>query len=267
MSVLTSPEASPAPRIVMEQRWSRIVWAHWPIDPNQVAAMLPPGLVPDIFDGSAWIGLIPFQMSHLRLPGILSGLTSALRVASFGEFNVRTYVRGSDGRTGVWFATLDADQLLAVVTARLAFGLHYRHATTRCSTTTETGCERLAWESVRRQDSARAALTVLADDVEPRVAASGLEHFLVERYALYSWWHGQLLRGTLSHAPWKVREARVIGVDDGTVTATGIRISGDPHVLVGEPVEVSIHPFTRVRPSTSRYFSVGVGRRPSVHQQ
>jgi len=251
----------------MKQQWSRIVWAHWPVDPDHLAALLPPGLVPDTFDGAAWVGLIPFQMSHLRLPGILSGLTSALRVASFGEFNVRTYVRGPDGRTGVWFATLDADRLLAVATARLAFGLHDRHATTRCSITTDMGCERVAWESVRRQDSVRAALTVLADDVEPRLATAGLEQFLVERYALYSCWHGQLLRGTLSHAPWKVREARVIDVDDGTVTASGIRITGDPHVLVGEPVEVSIHPFSRVRPSTSSHLSVGAGRPPSVHQR
>jgi len=248
----------------MEQKWSRIVWAHWPVDPSQVAALLPPGLSPDTYAGYAWIGLVPFQMSDLRLPGVLSEVSSALRIAAFGEVNVRTYVRGPDGRTGVWFVTLDADRLLAVVTARVAFGLPYRRAAIRLSVTTEGGCQRLAWDSVRRQDSARAALIVIPDDGEPQVAAPGLERFLIERYDLYSWWHGQLLRGSLSHAPWMVRGARLIDVDDGTVAATGIRVVGAPHLLVGEPVEVRIHPFSRVRPCASSEIGVRAGRRASV---
>jgi len=233
----------------MEQRWSRIAWAHWPVDPCQVAALLPPGLEPDTFDGSAWVGLVPFQMSDLRLPGTLAGLSSAVGVDSFGEVNVRTYVRGPGGRTGVWFATLDADRLLAVVTARVAFGLPYRLASARCRVTTVDGSEELAWTSVRREDGARAELRVRPGDGPPRRAAPGLEGFLVERYSLYSWWHGHLLEGSLSHQPWRVRSARLIAADTGTVTAAGIDVTGEPHVLVGEPVDVRVHPFHRVRPS------------------
>ena len=267
MNLLQSSGASPGNRIVMEQKWSRIVWAHWPVDPSQVAALLPPALSPETYDGSAWIGLVPFQMSDLRLAGVLSGVSSALRVSAFGEVNVRTYVQGPDGRTGVWFATLDADRLLAVITARVAFGLPYRGAAIRLSVTAEGGCERIAWNSVRRKDSARAALIVAPDDVEPQVAAPGLERFLVERYALYSWWHGQLLRGSLSHAPWMVRGARLIDVENGTVDATGLRVAGAPHLLVGEPVEVRIHPFSRVRRSVSSELGVRARRRVSVPRQ
>ena len=74
----------------MIQTWSHIIWAHWPVDPSVVASLLPPGLTPETFDGAAWVGLIPFQMSELRLPGALSGLTSLVGVRSFGEVNVRT---------------------------------------------------------------------------------------------------------------------------------------------------------------------------------
>ena len=231
----------------MIQTWSHIIWAHWPVDPSVVASLLPPGLTPETFDGAAWVGLIPFQMSELRLPGALSGLTSLVGVRSFGEVNVRTYVYGPDGRTGVWFLTLDADRLLAVITARLAFGLPYRQAATRLTLAGEHGSERLAWTSRRRSDGATAELEVTPEDAPPRLVAQGLERFLVERYSLYSWWHGHLLEGTLSHTSWRVRSARLDAVDTGTVAAAGLLVAGAPHVLVGEPVEVRVHPFHRIR--------------------
>ena len=225
---------------LMVQKWSEIVWAHWPVDPAQVAGLLPPGLTPETYDNSAWVGLVPFEMSELRLPGVLSRLTSAVGVDSFGEVNVRTYVRGPDGRTGVWFCTLDADRLLAVASARFALGLPYRHARTRFTVSTDGGCEHLAWSSTRRRDGVRAEIRVTPENVRPRPAAPGLEHFLVERYSFYSWWHGQLLRGSLSHSPWQVRNANLVALDTGTVAARGISVVRAPHVLVGEPVEVEV---------------------------
>jgi len=259
-----SEPTTPAPRTVMVQRWSSIVWAHWPVDPDRVAAVLPPGLTPETYDGSAWVGLVPFLMSDLRLPGVLSGVTPMAGVTSFGEVNVRTYVRGPDGRSGVWFATLDADRLVAVAVARVALGLPYRHATTRLTVTPDGGSERLTWTSTRRRDGVRAELQVAPDSVRPRPAAPGLEQFVVERYSLYSWWYGRLLRGSLSHPPWSVRGARLLDLDCGTVAAAGIRVAGAPHVLVGEPVEVRVHGFTRLRPTPSagRRAAAGPGPAP-----
>ncbi len=99
------------------------MWCHWPVSPDQVQALLPKGLEPDLFEGSAWVGLIPFVMKDLRLPGPLGVLSKFVRVDRFGEVNVRTYVKGPDGRTGVWFCTLDSDRWLAVKTANIFFGL------------------------------------------------------------------------------------------------------------------------------------------------
>jgi len=247
--------------VVMTQTWSRIIWAHWPVDPDLLATLLPPGLVPDTFDGAGWVGLVPFRMENLRLPGVLSGVTSVLGVRNFGEFNVRTYVKGPDGMTGVYFFTLDADNLLAVATARLAFGLSYRRATIRTTTAGHGTPGQPGWTSVRHCDGARAELVVIPDDKPGRPAAPGLEHFLVERYALYSQWHGRLLRGTLSHAPWQVRGAHLESVDTGTVTAAGFAVTGEPHLLVGEPAQVRIHPFRLVRPGprTSAHSTSGAG--------
>ena len=245
VSTVTPSEVAERPsRAVMYQTWSDIVWCHWPVAADRIARLLPPGLVPQLFEGSAWIGLIPFAMSELRLPGVLSPLSRTLGVGSFGEVNVRTYVIGPDGRSGVWFFTLDADRLLAVATAQVAFGLPYRHAATQLERTDAS----LSWTSVRSRDKRRAEVSVAPSHGVSQPAAVGLERFLVERYALYSWWHGRLVRGTLSHEPWQVRSGELLQICSDTVDAAGIEVTGAPHVLVGDPVHVTVHPLARVRP-------------------
>ena len=226
----------------MRQIWANIVWCHWPVDPAQVAAVLPAGLTPELFDGQAWVGLIPFSMERLRPVGPFGFVTRWLRSSDFGEVNVRTYVTGPDGQTGVWFCTLDADSVAAVAMANAAFGLPYRVATTNY--TERDGVRR--WRSTRRRDGAHAALTVTAATESPRPAAPGLEAFLFERYALYTRWHGRILRGELSHEPWRVRPATLDECVHDTVDRAGFRVDGDPHVFVGEPVNVTVYPMRTV---------------------
>jgi len=226
----------------MRQIWANIVWCHWPVDPAQVAAVLPAGLTPELFDGQAWVGLIPFSMERLRPVGPFGFVTRWLRSSDFGEVNVRTYVTGPDGQTGVWFCTLDADSVAAVAMANAAFGLPYRVATTNY--TERDGVRR--WRSARRRDGAHAALTVTAATESPRPAAPGLEAFLFERYALYTRWHGRILRGELSHGPWRVRPATLDECVHDTVDRAGFRVDGDPHVFVGEPVNVTVYPMRTV---------------------
>jgi len=229
---------------IMHQTWSKIVWCHWPVDPSQVAAILPEGLEPDLYEGEAWVGLIPFSMQNLRLPGPFRILTKLLRVSNFGEVNVRTYVRGPDGHTGVWFCTLDSDDWLAVTTANIAFGLPYRYATTHFEETNET----MNWSVQRRVDLAKAELVVRKTGESSRDAEPGLEEFLVERYSLYTLRRGKLFRGQLKHAKWQVARASLEHVVTETVNKAGFSVSSEAHVLIGDPVEVTVYPLTRVRP-------------------
>src|SRR2546430_14347972 len=86
-----------------------------------VQALLPAGLTVQTFDGTAWVGLIPFLMVGVRAPGV----PALPWLSRFPETNVRTYVRGRDGRSGIWFFSLDATRLPAVVAGRSGFGLPY----------------------------------------------------------------------------------------------------------------------------------------------
>ena len=111
-------------RAVIEQRWNRAVFVHWRVDPDEVAPLLPAGTRPDVHDGAAWVGLVPFVLSEFRfLP-----LPPVPFVGTFTEINVRTYAVDDAGRRGVVFRTLEAEHLAPVLAARALFGLPYRWA-------------------------------------------------------------------------------------------------------------------------------------------
>ena len=100
-----------------------MLFVHWRIEPAIIEALLPGGLTLDTWDGSAWVGLVPFAIRGLRswwcpaLPGL----------HAFNEINVRTYVHVRGRDPGVWFFSLDATNLLAVHAARWLWRLNYFH--------------------------------------------------------------------------------------------------------------------------------------------
>ena len=113
MTLTASPEVCPNPvrHPVMVQRWADLAYLHWQVDEREVRDQLPAGLYPDLHEGAAWVGLVPFEMRGLRVRG-----TPPLPwVRRFVEVNVRTYVRDEYGRPGVWFHSLDASRLGAAV--------------------------------------------------------------------------------------------------------------------------------------------------------
>src|SRR5437660_117310 len=103
--------------------WKNLLFAHWPVDPDVIRPFIPAGLTLETYDGSAWIGVVPFMMTETRarfslnIPGF----------STFPELNVRTYVTAEE-QPGVWFFSLDAANRLAVWGARSFFHLPYFNA-------------------------------------------------------------------------------------------------------------------------------------------
>src|SRR5262245_42644757 len=110
----------------MTQTWHDLLFAHWPVDADSLRPRVPPQLPLDLFDGRAWIGVVPFHMTNVspRLIPPLPGLSA------FPEINVRTYVTVG-GRPGVYFFSLDATNPVAVWSARALFRLPYFQASMR----------------------------------------------------------------------------------------------------------------------------------------
>ena len=190
----------PRQRTVMHQRWEHLLFLHWDVRPEVIQHTLPSGLHADIFDGRAWLGIVPFAMRGVRP----SGLPTVGPISNFLELNVRTYVHDDHGVPGVWFYSLDCNQPLAVLIAQIFFGLPYQHAAMQA----DFGSV-IDYCSIRRGTS-NPARYVWQPQGPARISEpASLEFFLLERYHLYSMRKGKLLRGTVAHAPYEFRGARV----------------------------------------------------------
>jgi len=222
----------------MRQTWSSIVWCHWPVPIEVVARRLPPGVHPDVFDGTAWVGLVPFEMRDLRLVVAGRSMPAIPTPSSFSEVNVRTYVTGSRG-PGVWFDTLDASSWLGSLVARTAWSLPYVPARIRADAS--DGPSRREW-SIERVDGTTAGIRARAGSTI--AAPSPLDEFLTERYALYAraWWsRRRALWAPVAHAPWVLRTCDEVEVDATLVRAAGYPVGDIPtHVLAGDAASVQI---------------------------
>jgi uncharacterized protein YqjF (DUF2071 family) len=165
----------------MSQRWEELLLLHWPVDFNKLIDSIPSDIELDLFEGRAWISVVGFKLTQLRI--------SPFRWVpwpAFWEINLRTYVKDRNGKKGVWFYSLDSSDLLAVTGARLLYGLPYNFAQAKG----EYDSSKIAFQSNRRFPHQRA--TSRFEAFFPQVqngentANSPLDQFLLERYRFWS---------------------------------------------------------------------------------
>ena len=222
----------------MTQTWHDLLFAHWPLPAETVRAAVPAELELDTVGGSAWLGVVPFRMTGIRL----RGLPPIPGTAAFPELNMRTYVRRG-GRAGVWFFSLDAANALAVAAARRWFHLPYFRARMTC----DPAGEGVRYESVRTHRGAAPAELraeygpASAVDLAPR---GSLEHWLTERYCLYAVTkNGNVLRGDIHHRPWPLQRAKAQLERCTLPAAHGFALpQTPPHLLFARRLEVLIWP-------------------------
>jgi uncharacterized protein YqjF (DUF2071 family) len=187
-------------------RWHDLLFAHWRIRPERLRSLIPAALEIDTFDGWAWIGIVPFHMTGIRLRRMPEFCSLA-----FPELNVRTYVRrrqrdGSE-KGGVWFLSLDAASRFGVCVAKNWYRLPYHLAEI------DIGCDSDGYHFQNRRRSAPAKSGELEIRYRPiagaRPALSGtLEHWLVERYALFAQRRsGRIACADIYHEPWQIQPA------------------------------------------------------------
>jgi uncharacterized protein YqjF (DUF2071 family) len=186
---------------LMTQTWNDLLFAHWPIDVDRLRALVPRAFDLDLFEGTAWIAVVPFHMTNVGA----RGLPLVPGISAFSELNVRTYVRAGD-RAGVYFFSLDASSKLAVRAARLLLNLPYYVA----SMAVESKGPQTLYRSVRRSSPAAefdATYEPIGAAFSPREET--LEYFLTERYCLYNIdRRGMPYRLDIHHPPWRLQVAR-----------------------------------------------------------
>jgi uncharacterized protein len=221
----------------MAQTWHDLLFAHWPIAEDILRQLVPGQLPLDSFEGSCWVGVVPFHMSGIHARGVppLPGLSR------FPELNVRTYV-SLEGKPGVYFFSLDAANLPAVWAARRFYHLPYFHA----KMSTKTDGEYINYESRRYQSNAEFRGRYRPIGPVTLRAKGSLEHWLTERYCLYTVAGGGVFRGEIHHQPWPVQNAEAeIGLNT-VASAAGIPLpASQPLLHFARQLEVLIWPLSR----------------------
>ena len=219
----------------MVHRWERLTFLHWSFEPALVQRLLPPGLEVEEYDGRAWVGLVPFVM-HVAT----GGGRSLAWAGNFCETNVRTYVRDRDGRSGIWFFSLDAARLGAVVVARMTYRLPYFWSSMRA----DASEHRIDYRCRRRVPGpigAKSSVSIeIGDPFEPD-ELSDLDHLLTAKWVLFSASGHRARFARAWHPPWPLHHATVIECHDELIEAAGLPSpQGRPLVHYSPGVEVRI---------------------------
>lgn len=211
---------------VMTMTWTEVLFLHYRVPIDVLRPLVPPCLPIDVHDGTGWVSVVPFRMWNVGPRGV----PSLPWLSAFPEVNVRTYVTIGE-RPGVYFFSLDAARLPAVVGARAAFGLRYFWADMAALRSEVDGLARVAYRSRRRGPGAPAVYeaTYGPRPGTPRVARPGtLDHFLVERYCLYTARGGVPARLEINHRPWPLFEAEAVVEADTLRAAAGLPAAASP---------------------------------------
>lgn len=228
-------KAPPGRKPVMFQTWRQLLFLHWIVDPDVLSAELPDGLHLDLFEGKAYLGVVPFYMRNIRP----RGLTTFPGLSNFLELNVRTYVHDDAGDPGVWFFSLDANNRIACAAARTFFKLPYYDAKMHSNEG-----DWVDYEAQRFGQNETATYRYRGDG-DVRLAEPGsLDFFLAERYLLFA--HnpssGTIMRGQVHHHPYRIQEAKVETLSAAPVVWNGMKTpSGEPdHICLAADVNVQI---------------------------
>lgn len=228
----------PAGPWIMTQTWHDLLFAHWPVKIEALRPLVPPTLPLDTFDGYAWVGVVPFAMDVQ-----LRAIPAAMGSLQFPELNVRTYVSVA-GKPGVYFFSLDAARMAAVTAARTFFRLPYFHA--RMAASVDRG--RIVYDS--RRYNAEAAFRASYSPTRPvQLRRAGtIEHWLTERYCLYTTRGARVYRAEVHHAPWPLQDAEAEIETNQMAAASGITLpQASPLLHFAQKLDVWIWPLRKVR--------------------
>lgn len=224
---------------LLRASWDTMTFVHWPVEPGRLQALVPQGLEVDTYNGMAWVGLLPFVMSNMRPFGLGKPVKRASastlrrivnRVSSTPEANLRTYVRGPDGRDGLWFLTLDIGSGALAAALRSGVGAPYHKAHL---TVEQDG------NVVRYTGSRFGSRTCYRLQVQPgkRIMPSEFEIWLTGRWRAFTHHLGQLFVTPVEHEPWPLREASLDYVEQDVTDSVGLsELSGPPVVHYSDGV-------------------------------
>ena len=236
-------EPLPAGPWIMAQTWHNLLFAHWPIALDALRPLVPPNMQIDTFAGQAWVGIVAFRLSGIRL----RGLPEVGWVSHFSEINVRTYVR-LNGKPGVLFLSLDADNRAAIALAKPWFRLAYQAARIDHQPAPASGFAFAAQRTEPEAPPAAFAATYRPTAGAFAAAPGSLAHWLTERYCYYSAGpRGRTYRCDIHHPAWPLQPATAEITQNTMALAHGLHLPGiAPLLHYAHHMQAAIWPLRRV---------------------
>lgn len=212
---------------VVRQDWRDVTFLHWSFPVDAVRRLVPEPFQLDLVDGRAWVGLTPFDVRRFRM----GPLPPIPPLDAFPECNVRTYVRGPDGRDGIWFIALDVGSVATAVGARSTYWVPYHWATMAVC----RDGDRVVYRSDRRTGSARLRCTVrpgaplTGDERDPLTDA------LTGRWRGWTRIAGRPAWVPVHHEPWPLHHAEVEDLEETLLAAAGLPEPEGPPLVHWSP--------------------------------
>jgi uncharacterized protein len=204
---------------VMEQEWRQVAFLHWRVDADDIAALLPDGLVPDLVDGSAWLCITPFCVTRVGFAPVSRWSV----LPAFPETNLRTYVRDRADRDGLWFLSIEATSMTTVLGGR-ALGAPYHRARATVTDIGTPGSTVVQYRSDRRGSAG------IGHDITVEVGDALRPDDLVDQ--LTGRWRAftragigrvaTIIEVAVEHEPWPLRTAAVPNLRETLITAAGL---------------------------------------------
>jgi len=220
---------------IIQQQWNHVLFLSWFVDPRILQPQVPFEL--DLIDGQAMLSVVPFQMNGIRFR-----FTPVLPlISSLMELNLRTYVR-HNGKSGIYFFTLDTNSLTGNWIARTFFKLPYHHS-------------RLTWNLPNQNQpeygfsgkNQRYELNLRAERLNPIENKSALDHWVTERYHLFLQKQDQSYRGDVYHKPWNLHRVGKSHYQGNFTQLVGYEVKKAPdHLAYGTGLTVRFTPFQQI---------------------
>jgi uncharacterized protein len=215
---------------VMMQGWYNLLFAHWSLRERDLRSLIPAPLALDTYEGTAWVGITPFDI-RIRPRGMPV-------ISHFPELNCRTYVVFG-GKSGVFFFSLDAGSWMAVGGARSVCRLQYFHGSMKVREHNAV----VDYSSRRNATSASFIANYNPEGLVYNALPGSLDHWLTERYCLYTYSHGRLFRADIHHLPWPLQRARCVIAENTVAKAGGIRLpETEPILHFAQELDVLVWP-------------------------
>jgi uncharacterized protein len=224
---------------IMTQTWHELLFAHWPLPPELVRPLVPSQLLLDAYQGQCWLAVTPFRMSNVHP----RGLPAIPGFSRLPELNVRTYVK-FEGKPGVYFFSLDAGLLSAVFAARTFYRLPYFYARMNVA----SAADEIRYHSLRRVPANAEFRGRYRPGAPAQLRTPGsLEHWLTERYCLYTTAGRSVYRAEIHHLPWPLQDAEAEFEVNTMAAAAGIALPDVPPLLhFSRKLDVLVWPLCRV---------------------